>query len=494
MPRIAQTVNVFPMIKHQLKNISKIVFYLIGGLIILATVSVKNVSASINFSDCPSPGTICFGNNRNIEYIRGNLPIIISAPHGGYLTPAQIPSRTSGSCGGGSIITARDIGSQEYTREVADLIHQSTGRWPHIIINHLHRSRLDANRPISSAACGSSLAEEAWREFHSAIDFAKGLSTNQCGRGHYFDFHTNWHNNANEQYVEMGNLLVASQLRFSDLHLDTGLCGGASCVNESSLRSLVRNEGVTLSQALRGVNSLGTILQRRGFRSTPSQQIPSPTGRFFNGGYNTGHHGSKYGGVIDGTQVETNLYMINSASGVTSYSRSLAPSILDFLNANYQNFDLRDTDRNGIICQVSRVTSSPSPTPPRAGSVTPPPGSSPTPPGGQLPTPTPVRGTYNFPLAQLFDFSPRLSDLESVFENVVRGVLGFTLIILFIMIIIGGYKYLTSGGDPKSLESAKATLTYAIAGVLLISLSYLILILIQETTGTNITNFRLVVP
>jgi len=51
---------------------------------------------------------------------------------------------------------------------------------------------------------------------------------------------------------------------------------------------------------------------------------------------------------------------------------------------------------------------------------TPPPGSSPTPPGGQLPTPTPVRGTYNFPLAQLFDFSPRLSDLESVFENVVR--------------------------------------------------------------------------
>ncbi|OGM60542.1 hypothetical protein A2892_00785 [Candidatus Woesebacteria bacterium RIFCSPLOWO2_01_FULL_39_10b] len=126
-----------------------------------------------------------------------------------------------------------------------------------------------------------------------------------------------------------------------------------------------------------------------------------------------------------------------------------------------------------------------------SANLTPPPGSSPTPPGGQLPTPTPVRGTYNFPLAQLFDFSPRLSDLESVFENVVRGILGFTLIILFIMIIIGGYKYLTSGGDPKSLESAKATLTYAIAGIILLATAYLILVLLETFTGAPVTEFRI---
>src|SRR3989344_5578069 len=201
-------------------------------------------------------------------------------------------------------------------------------------------------------------------------------------------------------------------------------------------------------------------------------------------------------GVIQlrpGEEVLT-AYFVDDWFAKTAESALSALTISNYqirLRASYSNRLLR-----GIRITLSSSAFTPTPTSPGQASPTliPPPGSSPTTPGGQLPTPTPVRGTYNFPLAQLFDFSPRLSDLESVFENVVRGVLGFTLIILFIMIIIGGYKYLTSGGDPKSLESAKATLTYAIAGVLLISLSYLILILIQETTGTNITNFRLVVP
>lgn len=82
-----------------------------------------------------------------------------------------------------------------------------------------------------------------------------------------------------------------------------------------------------------------------------------------------------------------------------------------------------------------------------------------------------------------------LKGLEGLFGNLVSGLLSFAAIALFIMLLIGGFKYLTSGGDPKNLESAKATLTYAIIGMVLLALTFLILVLIEEFTGANVTNF-----
>ena len=37
------------------------------------------------------PGQSYFGQNNYVEYIAGNLPIIIGVPHGGTLTPANLP-------------------------------------------------------------------------------------------------------------------------------------------------------------------------------------------------------------------------------------------------------------------------------------------------------------------------------------------------------------------------------------------------------------------
>jgi len=87
-----------------------------------------------------------------------------------------------------------------------------------------------------------------------------------------------------------------------------------------------------------------------------------------------------------------------------------------------------------------------------------------------------------------------ISGLELVFVNVVRAALGFAGIVLFILLLVGGIKYITSGGDPKATEGAQKTITYAIGGLALILLSYLILVLIKTITGVDVTQFVVTQP
>lgn len=84
-----------------------------------------------------------------------------------------------------------------------------------------------------------------------------------------------------------------------------------------------------------------------------------------------------------------------------------------------------------------------------------------------------------------------LVGLEDVFQNVVAVVLGFAGIALFIMLIVGGYKWITAGGDPKGVEEAKKTLTYAIGGLVLIALALLIIRFIHEFTGASVMDFKI---
>jgi hypothetical protein len=87
---------------------------------------------------------------------------------------------------------------------------------------------------------------------------------------------------------------------------------------------------------------------------------------------------------------------------------------------------------------------------------------------------------------------PTIGGLQGVFGNVVQVALAFGGIVLFIMLLMGGFKYLSSGGDPKAVEGAKKTLTYAILGIVLLAAAYLILSLIERLTGAPVTEFRII--
>lgn len=80
-------------------------------------------------------------------------------------------------------------------------------------------------------------------------------------------------------------------------------------------------------------------------------------------------------------------------------------------------------------------------------------------------------------------------DLEVVFANVLGKIMALAGIVVFVMILWGGYQFMFSGGDPQKNTMAKGTLTWAIVGVLFLFGAWFILGLISEFTGVDVRSF-----
>lgn len=94
--------------------------------------------------------------------------------------------------------------------------------------------------------------------------------------------------------------------------------------------------------------------------------------------------------------------------------------------------------------------------------------------------------------AQVCDSNaPGFGCLEDIFSNVVRAVIALAVVALFVMLLVGGFKFIFSGGDAKQTEQAKSTITAAILGVVVVAVAYLILQLIGTFTNTNVTKFEI---
>ncbi len=84
---------------------------------------------------------------------------------------------------------------------------------------------------------------------------------------------------------------------------------------------------------------------------------------------------------------------------------------------------------------------------------------------------------------------PTLRCLEIIFANILTMAISLATLALFVMFIVGGFKFLTSGGDQKASASARQTLTYAVAGIALMAVAFIIFRIIEEFTGLTVTRF-----
>lgn len=264
----------------------------------------------------PAPGAACFGTNQWIESIAGDFPVVISVPHGGAIVPATIPDRTSGT-------TVTDSNTIELGRALSAAIAARTGRQPHLIICHLRRTKLDANREVLEATGGNALAQTAWTEYHGFIDQAATRAIASSGRGLYIDLHGHGHT---IQRLELGYLLGAASLNLSDAQLNTG-----AFASQSSLRLALPYTNATFADLLRGPQSLGGLLGPAQ-PSVPSPASPSPgSDPYFEGGYSTERHTAR----LPGLQIETNFTGVRDSAGNRAASAGrMADAIVAFLKTH----------------------------------------------------------------------------------------------------------------------------------------------------------------
>lgn len=341
-----------------------------------------------------------------IEYIPGNLPIVISAPHGGKIVASDLVTRSG--CG----TNEEDNNTDILIREIQKQCYAQTGGYPHIIINNLSRSKLDPNRIESVATCNNSGTVQYFTAYHNFIDIATAQVTMDYGKGLYIDLHGQSHN---PERIDVGYNIQYTVLGSSV----------SNTINYSTIQNLKNNnlQNLSLEQLLRGDHSLGQLFQTTGgayynstrtpcssdntrtigYRATPSSYNTGCDDRFpgteyFEGDYYSNvRHGSGDpsistnlvgggslnggGGTIDGIMTEVNRRVRDLGtvySGTSSYNRTdsqlprlyyfaqdYATVITEYIAAHYDDFTGFNYDNS-----VYDITTDTNPTPTLTTGVT----------------------------------------------------------------------------------------------------------------------------
>ena len=95
----------------------------------------------------------------------------------------------------------------------------------------------------------------------------------------------------------------------------------------------------------------------------------------------------------------------------------------------------------------------------------------------------------------MVDNVPTLKCFEVVFNNLLITSGMLVIVFLFLMLIAGGFNYLTAFGDPQKIKKAQGTIKYAVIGFILYISAFLILKIIDVIFLGNQGNiFKFEIP
>lgn len=82
--------------------------------------------------------------------------------------------------------------------------------------------------------------------------------------------------------------------------------------------------------------------------------------------------------------------------------------------------------------------------------------------------------------------------LECLLTNILASATTVIGLASFVMLIVGAFLYLTSGGSTKGTEAGKQTITYAVIGIIVAMLAFFVLTFVASFTGVGgILDFNL---
>lgn len=79
--------------------------------------------------------------------------------------------------------------------------------------------------------------------------------------------------------------------------------------------------------------------------------------------------------------------------------------------------------------------------------------------------------------------------LQDTVQRIINLSVEIAFIAILFMLMWGGIKYITSGGDSKNIEEANRIVTWALLGVLFLVIAFLVLRVVYAFTGVNVIQF-----
>ena len=82
-----------------------------------------------------------------------------------------------------------------------------------------------------------------------------------------------------------------------------------------------------------------------------------------------------------------------------------------------------------------------------------------------------------------------LQGFGCIFRNLLTVAVPLLGLVLFVLLVAGGFQYMTAGGDPKQVQKASGTITTAIIGIVVVVGVWFIFKILNAITGLNLLNF-----
>lgn len=242
--------------------------------------------------------------SKYITIREGELPVIISAPHGGTVTIPGADERKGGT-EIAQFTTVRDINTDLLALELADVLKKKLGKSPHVVVARFSRKYIDANRP-AQGAYESEKVRPIYDAYHQALASACKNVKAKWGSGLLLDIH------------------------------------GQSVQADAIFRGTLNGKSITLltqrfgSAALTGKNSFQKRLEDKGYLFKPGADSSDKETRF-TGGFITQHYGSHTGYGIDAIQLE----MGGKYTGKANRTKT-ASDLADAIEHHLNHFVLQD--------------------------------------------------------------------------------------------------------------------------------------------------------
>lgn len=86
------------------------------------------------------------------------------------------------------------------------------------------------------------------------------------------------------------------------------------------------------------------------------------------------------------------------------------------------------------------------------------------------------------------------NDIVDIVRAIIQFILVVAFVLAFIMLLIGGIRWITAGGDEKAVASARNMITAALIGLVIVLVAFALIKLVETFFGVSIISGGVEIP